>query len=223
MLAVLDKEVGEGQYLLCLTADHGVCPLPEASKKQGKDAGRFPAVKVLRAAEKHLKATFDPHGKHASADWLEEFQGLWAYLNQKLIAEAGLKSADVEKELAAYLAKQEGVGRTFVRADFAKEFPDDDAVGRRMKKAYFAERSGDVGVLLKEYWLPGGRLTGTGHGTPYGYDTHVPLMVFGPGVKPGKRTEDVVPQAIAAIMCESLGIKPPAKAEYGVPEGLFGK
>jgi hypothetical protein len=65
--------------------------------------------------------------------------------------------------------------------------------------------------------------TGTTHGTPHPYDTHVPLLVFGPGVKPGVREERVTPQAAAAILARALGVPPPAKAEAKVPEGLFGK
>src|SRR5437879_3266017 len=63
--------------------------------------------------------------------------------------------------------------------------------------------------------------TGTMHGTPYPYDTHVPLLVFGPNVKPGIRREEVVPASIASIFAKALGIQPPAKVEYPVPEGLF--
>jgi len=61
----------------------------------------------------------------------------------------------------------------------------------------------------------------TTHGSPHAYDTHVPLLVYGPGIRPGVRTERVTPQATAAILARGLGVAPPAGAEVGVPTGLF--
>src|SRR5262249_5296067 len=134
-----------------------------------------------------------------------------------------LKPADVARTLADYLSTQEGIGRTFTRADLEGELDSYDAVGRRMRKAYFPDRAGDVSFILKPYWLEGDPKTATGtmHGTPYPYDTHVPLLVFGPNVKPGVRKEEVVPASIASIFAKALGIAPPAKAEHTVPERLF--
>ena len=59
------------------------------------------------------------------------------------------------------------------------------------------------------------------HGTPYPYDTHVPLIVFGTGVRPGVREERVAPMSAAAILARALGVPPPEGAEYPVPAGLF--
>lgn len=65
------------------------------------------------------------------------------------------------------------------------------------------------------------RLTGTNHGTPHDYDTHVPLLVYGPGIRSGVRHDAVTPQAAAVILAHALGIKPPAKADVDVPADLF--
>jgi hypothetical protein len=64
-------------------------------------------------------------------------------------------------------------------------------------------------------------LTGTTHGTPHPYDTHVPLLVYGPGVRAGVRQEAMTPQAVAAILAHGLGVSAPARAEAPLPEGLF--
>src|SRR5262249_55145484 len=103
-LRFLDETVGKGKYLLCLTADHGICPLPEVSAHRGLDASRLPLKKILTEAEAHLRATYDPI---ASADsktrWIENSAGLWVYLNHKLVESRGLEAADVAKTLADYL------------------------------------------------------------------------------------------------------------------------
>ena len=99
--------------------------------------------------------------------------------------------------------------------------PSAGGCGRRTTR----HRCGDVGIVLKPYCLDSDPKTGTGtsHGTPHPYDTHVPLLVFGTNVKPGVRRAEVPPAALAAIFSKGVGIAPPAKAEYPAPEGLFEK
>jgi predicted AlkP superfamily pyrophosphatase or phosphodiesterase len=224
LLKLLDEEVGTGKYLLCLTADHGICPLPEVSAKRGIDARRVSVTGIIRRAESYLRTSYAPDlPPESKTKFIENRTGLWVYLNYKLLESMHLKPADVARTLADYLANQEGIGRTFTRAELEGELDSYDAIGRRMRKACFPGRAGDVSFILKPYWLEEDPKTTTGtlHGTPYPYDTHVPLLVFGPSVKPGVRRDEVVPASIASIFAKALGIAPPAKAEYPVPEGLF--
>jgi predicted AlkP superfamily pyrophosphatase or phosphodiesterase len=226
-LSLLDKEVGKGKYVLALTADHGICPLPQVTAQKGKFAMRIPGKKLLMDAEEHLRSLFDKvpadPEQTAKSRWIEQSAPPWIWLNQRLIKERGLKSSDVEKALADFLAKQEGIGRTFTRAELAGQFAPDDVIGMRMKRSYYAERCGDVGIVLTPYCLfgDGGFKTGTNHGTPHPYDTYVPLLVYGAGIKPDIHKEAVTPQAIASILAKAAGINPPKMAVYPVPEGLF--
>jgi predicted AlkP superfamily pyrophosphatase or phosphodiesterase len=224
LLGFLDDKVGKGEYLLCLTSDHGVCPLPELSAKRGLDVGRLPVNSILAAGEVMLRKIYDPDAAvDAKSRFIEYRSGIWVYLNHKLIVSKGLQSADVAKTLADFLARHIGIDRTFTRAELEGKLDSYDVLGRRMQKAYHPERSGDVSFVLKPYWQEGDpkTSTGTGHGSPHAYDTHVPLLVFGPGVKPGIRREEVAPGAIAGIFAKALGIQPPRKAEYPSPDGLF--
>lgn len=224
LLKLLDDEVGAGKYLLCLTADHGICPLPEVSAKRGIDARRVSVSSIITRAEHYLRTSYAPDlPPESKTKFIENRTGLWIYLNYKLLASMDLKPAEVARTLADYLSTQEGIGRAFTRSDLEGELDSYDAVGRRMRKAYFPDRAGDVSFILKPYWLEGDPKTATGtmHGTPYPYDTHVPLLVYGPNVNAGVRRDEVVPASIASIFASALGIAPPAKAEYPVPEGLF--
>lgn len=222
-LRYLDAEVGQGKYLVCLTADHGVCPLPEVLRGRGLEGGRIPIKPLLAAADAHLKAVFDPFGVDPKANWIEAQTSMWVYLNHKVIARHGQRPADVASALADFLSHQPGIQRALTRAELAADPDPYDAVGRRMRKSFHPDRCGDVSFVPKPYWLGSDwtAATGTGHGSPHPYDTHVPLLVYGPNVKPGVRKDEVVPAAIAAIFAKALGIAPPAKAEYGVPDGLF--
>jgi hypothetical protein len=222
-LNYLDKEVGNGKYLIALSADHGICPLPEASEKLGKDAKRLQGRKILNAAEAHLRKTFDAESADPKARWIEAVSYPWIYLNQKRIAAQGLKQAAVEKALAGFLAEQPGIARVFTRAELEGDIAKSDAIGQRMKQSFYPTRSGDVAIVVKPLYLFDTGLTGTNHGSPHDYDTYVPLVVFGTGVAPARRAEDVTPQAIAAIFAHALGIDPPKDAMYPIPPKVFMK
>ncbi len=219
LLAALDAKVGKGRYVLALTADHGVCPLPEVARLQGKDAGRVPAALLKARANEFLVSKF---GGDAKTRYVEEAVHPWVYLNRELLKEKGLKSADVEAALAAWLAEQKGILTAYTRTQLTDGVAKDDAIGQMLRRSFHPDRAGDVGVVLKPYYISWG-LTGTTHGSPHPYDTHVPLLVYGPGVKPGARKELVRPEAAVVILARALGIKPPANAEQAAPEGVFEK
>jgi hypothetical protein len=101
--------------------------------------------------------------------------------------------------------------------------PADDVLGEKVRRSFQPDRCGDVALVFKPYYLVYGRFSGTTHGTPHSYDTHVPLLVYGPGVKAGARRDSVTPQAATAILAQAIGIDRPAKAEAATPEGLFDK
>ena len=116
-----------------------------------------------------------------------------------LLRQRGLKAADVEATLARWLEQQAGIQKAYTRTQLLRGLPADDAVGAAVWRSFHPDRAGDVAVVLKPYHLFSDTLgTGTTHGTPHAYDTHVPLLVYGPGVRAGVRTERVTPQACAA-------------------------
>src|SRR5262249_2875534 len=187
--------------VLALTADHGVCPLPEVAHSQGKDAGRVPAPE--KKAEEFLEATFG--NNEGMARWVEATFHPWVYLNRDLIRRRGLKTADVEEALAGWLKKQPGVHTAYTRTQLLQGVPQEDTVGQRVRRSFQSERSGDVIVIVKPYYLVSSEFsTGTGHSTPYAYDTHVPLLVYGPGIRTGPRPDGGTPKAVAVILAPPL-------------------
>jgi hypothetical protein len=224
LLEALDAQVGRGQYLLVLSADHGVGPLPELARAQGKDAGRVSPEVLTTKASEFLNETFTPAGKKLF--WIEAAAGPWVYLNRAAIKAQGLEPAPVEAALARWFARQPGIQGAYTRTQLSAATPKDDPLGEMVRLSFDAERSGDVYVVQKPYYLITPPLSPkmylrASHGTPHPYDTHVPLLVYGPGVRPGIRTERVTPQAAAAILTRGLGIAPPAGADAAVPAGLW--
>ncbi|MDB5313840.1 MAG: phoV 1 [Gemmataceae bacterium] len=234
LLGFLDAEVGRGNYALAVTADHGICPLPEASAAKGQAAKRVNKDALVAGAEAHLRAAFGPAGEPTGPGpkgkprWVEEVSAPWVHLNRNQIAASGRVRGVVARSLADYLAAQPDVYRAYTRDELAGPLPAADELGRRVKRSFHPARGGDVYVVLRPFDLFGGRKpgevlkeeTGTTHGSPHDYDAFVPLMVYGPGVPGGPRAEPVTPQATAAIFARFLGIRPPAAANYPVPATL---
>ena len=223
ILNTLDAKVGKGKYVVVLSADHGVCPVPEVSRDRKLDAGRADYQLLLGASEDFLDEKF-PEVDATAKDmnpWIASARSNMLYLDRKKLKRRKIERAEVEKALAVWLRKHPGIRATYTRAEMTADKMLDE-IGRKVKSSYHPDRSGDVAVVLKPYWIPGDYLTGTTHGSPYPYDTHVPLVVFGTNVKPGKREGRVSPEHAAVILAASLGIDPPGDAVKKVPEGLFG-
>jgi predicted AlkP superfamily pyrophosphatase or phosphodiesterase len=227
LLDHLDAEVGKGRYVVALSADHGICPLPEFAQKQGKDAGRVPPELLTSQAEAFLNEHFLAKGQKEL--WFENSKkaNSWVYFNRGTLRGLGLPQPVAERALADWLVKQPGVQAAFTRTELLKG-PLADPIGRRVQKSFYADASGDVMVVLKPYHIFSQPTTSpktasyrTTHGSPHPYDTHVPLLVMGPGIVPGQRSERVTPQAMASILARAMRVPAPKGAEVGVPAGVF--
>jgi hypothetical protein len=218
LLSHLDARVGAGRYLVVLTSDHGVCPLPEVTRARKQDAGRVSPKWLSKEANEILRRTYGDGGKEGP--WIEATAENWLYLNHKLLARRGLRAADVEATLARGMKGQRGVLAVYTRTQLAGDGLAGDPVGQAVRRSFHRDRSGDVMVVLKPYFILWDDLVGTHHGSPHPYDTHVPLLVYGPRVRPGRRAEAISPQAVAGILGTALGLDPPAPggSEAPVPD-----
>jgi hypothetical protein len=219
LLAFLDQRVGPGNYVVVLSADHGICPLPAFRRAQGRDAG-FVAPDIFGSrAQEYLQSIYGRANEPAPR-WLETVSGPWFYLNQRVLEQRGLVQTEVEKKLAAWLGQQPGMLAGYSMMELKASGPS-EPIGQRVLKSYHPDRCGDVYGVMKPYYLLGNALTtGTNHGTPHDYDTHVPLFVFGAVVRPGIHKEAITPQAAAAILSVALGVALPRDAEAPLPQGI---
>jgi predicted AlkP superfamily pyrophosphatase or phosphodiesterase len=239
LLSYLDRTVGEGKYAVVLSADHGICPLPEVSTKKGLEAKRVSAFTLISGAEKHLSETYKskvPVDDKAPANeaeaktrmrWLEAVPAPNLYLNRKFIKDRGLNVEDVADELAKWMREQEGIQAVYTAKQLSGPVDTKDKFFEPVALSFLPERSGDLYVVLKPYHLIKGvedrrtTDTGTNHGSPHDYDRHVPLMVFGPGLDAGTKKDAVTPLHGAAIAAKFLGVSAPKQAMYPVPGGLW--
>jgi arylsulfatase A-like enzyme len=202
LLATIDRRVGLARTVVILTADHGVAPVPEQMAAWRMPGGRLSRVDLEKAAAGALEEGFGPGA------WLEGRAGSALYLNQALVAERGLDPAVVERRLAAGIETVEPVWRAYTRSQLLEGRVPPDPWSRRVILSFDRERSGDVEVLFEPYWMSAS--AGTTHGTAYSYDTHIPLVLMGPGIRRGRCDRPVVLNDLAPTLATLLDVETPS-------------
>jgi predicted AlkP superfamily pyrophosphatase or phosphodiesterase len=206
--AYLDKQVGMDNVLIVLTADHGFPNTPEFAQQQHMDAQRIDGDKLAKALDEHLAARFKV-AKLVSAWSMPNI-----HLDYDVVDKNGLKRDEVESAAARFLLLQNGVADVFTRTQFESGAVNGTRIATLMRRAWNREASGDLMVVTKPYWFFGSGNSGTSHGSPYAYDTNVPLLIMGQRwIKPGYYSQYAEVVDIAPTLANLLRVRPPAGAE----------
>jgi predicted AlkP superfamily pyrophosphatase or phosphodiesterase len=219
LFSFIDARVGLGNVAIVLTADHGVCPLPE--KKIAKDAMRIDPKDFLTDVK--VRVGQELNYNEGDENLILALSNSFLYLDRKKIESRGFTFANFEKVVIGAASSQKGVVRCYTRGELeslSAGAGSDDLVGRRLAGSLNDRRSGDIAVLIGEYSFFSGGTTGTTHGSPWYYDRHVPLLFFGPGIAPGKYGAGARPNDIAPTLAKLLGVPPPPGSD-GTVLGIF--
>jgi predicted AlkP superfamily pyrophosphatase or phosphodiesterase len=214
--AFLIQQVGRDRLVIALTADHGVAPLPEVerARRPRTNAARIDPAVIAGAAERALRARF---GAPRGPAWMERpswlvYQG-WPslYLNLWALEDRGIKVEDAEVVAKAAVRAVPGVEQVLTGSELNQQRVR--GAHSRSELSYDPERSGQIFYVLAPYLLPGAEPQGTNHGSPWTYDTHVPLLLFGSGVVAGTYTGRVGIADLAPTLSALLGISAPSGAQ----------
>lgn len=200
--AYLDKTIGKGNYLFFLTADHGVTHVPGFSKENKLPGGGLNPKKYKTELDSLI---------------LKEFKvknAIFTLINNQLIFDTdAIKAANADyskiKQLSIdYLIKQEGVlnavdVKNLGNASLPQELKN------KITNGYNARRSGDVYIILDAGWYPTLN-PGTGHAAWNPYDSHIPAVFMGWGIKPGKTNKPYAMTDIAPTISALLHIQQPS-------------
>jgi predicted AlkP superfamily pyrophosphatase or phosphodiesterase len=207
----LDAMVGNGSYVLVLTADHGFMPVPEYSQTQGLASGRLNGSQLLASLNQGLA------GQFGAGSWVKTISGRSFILDRKLAVERKVDLPALTEATRRVALAEPGILVAYTRAELESGSRKGQPFFEAMRKAWNRELSGDVDFALKPYWLIGSGTTGTTHGSPHRYDTHVPILFYGPAwVRPGRVDARVEEVDIAPTLSRMLGIPAPSAAE-GTP------
>ncbi|MCJ7837906.1 MAG: alkaline phosphatase family protein [Burkholderiales bacterium] len=212
LLAHVDRKVGLNNTLIVLSADHGQPEIPGHLHELGIEAAHYFDTKALDKAPAiaALKMKFG-----MAEELIEAFFQPYIYLNHKLIREKGLDQAAVERAVAAELEKFDGVAAAVSSSALRSASLPDTELMRSILRNFHPKRSGDVylvfnpNVFINDF---DGLTVASTHGSPWRYDTFVPVIFAGAGLKPKVISRPVTPYDIAPTLSAYLGVKPPSAA-----------
>jgi hypothetical protein len=197
----VDATAGLANTLVVLTADHGSTPLVETLRARGLDARRVAPATLGIAVQQAFDARFPGAGT-----LVEYYSAPDFYLNADVLRRAHLNRQDVEKTAIAALMATGLVARVYTHDDLRSTASSADPFLRLFQNAFYEPRSPQLTVLLKPYIYLSDQVGGTGHGTAYEDDRHVPIVFMGRGIKAGSYTMPSGPEDIAPTLALILGL-----------------
>jgi predicted AlkP superfamily pyrophosphatase or phosphodiesterase len=204
----IDKSVGLKYTLIVLSADHGMADMPEYMTELGYAAGRLDPDEIVAAANQA--------GKQLGIDEVVRFFFRpYLYLNDEKIVAAKLDHAHVEQVIASALTDFEGINLAVSTDSLATQ--QGNPLREQVRRNHHDTRSGDIYVIQEPYWFlfDKGPIAAM-HGSPWRYDTHVPVIFAGPGIDAQTIQRLVHPVDVAPTIAAYLGMTKPAAAQ-GIP------
>lgn len=201
LLSFLDNELGENQYTLFLTGDHGVLEIPAFLTSNGVNAMAISENDMKKEVVKQLQSVFNLKIE----DIIDDIDNNQIYLSDNEIKNLGLNKNNVIDELIKILESFDFISNAY-SAEYIMNSKNLEGYEKLIQNGFHKERSGDIALILKPnvIFYDG---KGTTHGSGYNYDTHVPLIFFGSGVKNGETFLTTEIPDIAPTISKLLGQK----------------
>jgi len=213
-LQFIDRQVGLDKTLIVLSADHGIAEAPEYMESIRFPAGRLFPQSIIDAANRIGEDLLDIE------EIVKFYYRPYVYLHADKIAKKGIELEQAQELVAGELVNEPGIYAAVTKAGFHKIANDE--VARRVRNNYHPERAGDIYIVQDPYWFnfdPGP--VAVMHGSPWRYDTHVPVIFAGPGVRAGTIHREIQPADVAPTLAALIGMSPPGSAQGTVLAEVF--
>ena len=213
LFAFIDQQVGLAHTLVILSADHGMAEMPEYMTELGYQAGRLVPMEIAGTANKAAEQ-FGIDGV------VLLFYRPYLYLDNRKIEAASADVSAVRQAITEALMKMDGIALAAAVDRLSDQHAD--PVWDKIRNNHHRSRSGDIYVVQKPYWfLFDDSPIKAMHGSPWRYDTHVPIIFSGPGINAQTISRLVHPADVSPTISALLGISPPASADGIVLKDLF--
>jgi len=213
----VDEQVGLENTLVIVSADHGMCEAPEHMQSLGFEVRRLTSDTIVKgtitsALEERLGVP---------GEVIRLYQHPYVYLNEEEIAKTEYSVAEVEAAVAEAIIRIPGMIGALTRTDLLAGSFAPTAVNMTILNNFHIKRSGHVHVIADQFWYFAYEMDTTTeiaaiHGSPWTYDTYVPIFFAGGGIPAQRIARPVTPYDISATIATRLGIKPPS-ACVGIP------
>ncbi|GAC1537471.1 MAG: alkaline phosphatase family protein [Sediminibacterium sp.] len=200
----LDQTIGRGQYTTFLTADHAGAHIPGFLKKRHLPGGHWEDGEIKKELADHLKQQYN------QANLINAVMEYDIYLNHRLIDSAKMDEQAIKHSITQYLLQNEMILQ-IVDKKQAATAPVPARLRDMLVNSYNPQRSGDLQIIMKSGVLDGGK-TGMSHGVWNAYDTHIPLVWYGWGIKQGSMNKETYMTDIAPTLAALLHIQMPSGA-----------
>ncbi|MEO9503242.1 alkaline phosphatase PafA [Nonlabens ulvanivorans] len=201
LLNALDHQVGNDNYTVFLTADHGAVNNPAYLQSQGIAAGYFENDTLEQYLKEQLKI------KYNNEKIIKKISNSQVFLDYEQLEMAQLKSEDVQRFLSSLLTNYKSIDKVYTREALTNS-NFTNGVGALIQNGFHHKRSGDVVYVLEPGVISYSR-TGSTHGSSQSYDTHVPLLFYGAGINNGTSAQRTHIIDIAPTISSLLGISFP--------------
>jgi hypothetical protein len=202
LIAAAEARAGRGNVLVAFTADHGVTPVPEENQKRGLPGGRIVWNTYRAAVEQALNQKF------GAGQWISFSADGVIYFRPDPIPGKKIDMAEVQKVAADTLRAEPHIARVYTKTQLAAGVPGNDPVDMRVRNGFNPARSGDIFTVTDPNYIF--NATGTTHGSPYEYDTHVPVIFLGSRrIRAASYANSIGVQDIAPTLAKLLGIRTP--------------
>ncbi len=196
----LESKIGKENILIFLTADHGAVNVPQYLIDNKIPGGYFDEAKFEESLKTYIKQELK------SDSIIKNVSNYQVFLEDNIPT---AKKLYIENMIANFILKQEGIAKVITSTSLnSTEFTD--RILSSVQRGFNQTRSGDILFVLKSGWIPSTSKKGTTHGSPYHYDTHVPLLWYGGNIETGETDKPVVIPDIAATVAALLGIQTPS-------------
>ena len=208
LFTYLDETVGEGEYTVFLTADHGAVNVPAYLQSVKIPAGYLDYNDRKKRFESFLEANY------GTKDIVEDVSNNQIFFNKDKLKELSLNIHDVEQALVDEQISYPNIAKVYTATTMSSTNYT-TGIEALLQNGFNQKRSGDVIVVDDIAHIAYSR-TGSTHGSGLNYDTHVPLLFFGAGIKQGETFEKTVIPDIAPTISALLGISFPNGATGSV-------
>jgi len=208
ILNTLDTKVGKGNYTVFLTADHGAIHVPTFLKDQKIPAGYLDFGTMKTQFNEFLKYNY------GTTDIVKAISNYQVFLDRQVIDNLDMNLKEVQEEIALEILGYDHMDKVFTGHQlWQNSYVPSSGVPYLIQKGWHQKRSGDVVFVQKPGFISYHK-TGSTHGSPMIYDTHVPLLFYGYGIKKGGTTTRTEIPDIAPTLAVLLGV--------GFPNGATG-
>lgn len=204
LLKGLDEKIGSGNYLVFLTADHAVADIPLFLKQKKIPSGLINSNDLYQNMNNHLTDKFG-EGK-----WILSCKNSQVFLNWELISAKKIHKDEISQWIVEYLLDLEAIADVFTAEQIIAGDYNEGGVKGALIRGYNRERSGDLLFNLNSGWFDDLWGDGSDHSTFYSYDTHVPMLFYGWGIKKGSTVRYHPITDIAPTISTLLNIKFPS-------------